>query len=102
MAECPCCGQSVPVEQSALEIGEDGYPVAASCVEGLGVPLFDGRSAKFWVKLGGERQDACVGYDRRRGIVWRNQKDGSGNYLSRGGSLVIEKIEGEVTLEPIN
>jgi hypothetical protein len=85
-----------------LDIGDDGYPVAASCTEGLGVPLIDGASVKFRVKLNGERLDACVGYDRTRGIAWRNQKDGRGNYLIRDGKLVIEKIKGEVTLEPIS
>src|SRR5687767_3784061 len=95
--KCPLCGSEVSDEDGPVTIGDDGFPVAMSVREGLGVPVADISSTGRWlVSLDSQEVERCVAFDRARGFVWKHKVDGGGNLIVRKGEVEIEKLAGEV------
>lgn len=100
--KCACCGSEVPAERGPVEIAPDGLPVAASIRKGLGLPVMDLRGGgRFCVMLDGAKVDQAVAFDRRNGIVWRFQTNGTGSRIIREGECQLEKLAGAVTIEAL-
>jgi hypothetical protein len=96
---CAMCGQPVTAEQAPVRKGEDGLPLACAIIEGLGVPVVDiGSIPMIVVMTDGVEVDRCIGFDRPNAIAWRYQTVG-GDVLHRDGDLLIEAVNGAITLE---
>lgn len=98
MELCPCCSGKVPAALGPIVMDpSDGLPVALSITEGLGLPVADVASATgLLVLLNKEDAGGVVAFDRKNGLIWRHQKDNSGNYMVRDGQVMIEKVKGDV------
>ena len=96
---CPLCGSSITAEKKPFERDYDGVPWAAAIGPGFGVPWADPSSLRYRVLLDGEPVDNAVGFDRKRGLVWRFVTL-NGNLVVKGEHATVEQVSGTVTVEP--
>lgn len=87
---------------AAVVLGEDGLPDAISLNPGLGPPVVSPHSATHLrILLDGQKVESCVAYDRVNGVLWRNQKSAAGDFIVRDEKIVVERVEGKVTVEAV-
>jgi hypothetical protein len=97
---CPCCEQTVPSDQAKVEIGENGLIVAASLKAGIGPPLVSHATCHYYnVLLDGEALGDIVAFDCKNGFVWCYQKDDFDHLIIRDGTVLIERLKGDVKVE---
>jgi len=98
---CACCGSPISAEVGPIQLADDGFPVASSIREGLGLPLIDVCACRgFEVLLDGKKVDRAVAFDRAAGVIWRLQTIDD-RIVSRDGEVLVEQLTGVVTLRPV-
>ena len=97
---CAVCGNPIPNERKPVEYDDDGLPIAMAVAEGYGVPQVSS-PVDLAIFLDGEEQRGCVGFDRKRNIIWRSQVDPAGNFFLRAGEIAIEQVFGVVTVKAL-
>lgn len=94
VARLPIMGEMVPPEFDDL-----GVPIACAVSSGFGVPVV--QPGSWAVAVDGVPLKRCVAFDRRAGAAWHFAEGPDGNVIVIDGEAYVERIDGIVTVQPV-
>lgn len=94
VARLPIMGEMLPPEFDDL-----GVPIACAVSSGFGVPVV--QPGSWAVAVDGVPLKRCVAYDRRAGAAWHFAEGPDGNLIVIDGEAYVERIDGIVTVQPV-